>query len=263
MALNATECDEIISVMEETGRRVQLGFVYRGTPVSLAAKTFIDAGRLGNVYHAKASLYRRRGIPGLGGWFTTKSRSGGGPLIDLGVHVIDLVLHLVGYPAARRASAACYSTFGSPMESYRYVDMWAGPPRFDGAFDVEDAAHGLIRFDGGFTLEVNVTWAANIPEGVLSDGVVLCGDRGGCAFNLLGRDLTIATEEEGHIVDVKPMVEPIDVMDAAWAKQYEQFIDVVTDGTTPVASAANGRSIQAILDAMYESSAQQREVEVR
>ncbi|MEN0111613.1 MAG: Gfo/Idh/MocA family oxidoreductase, partial [Planctomycetota bacterium] len=118
MALSAAECDELIDVAEETGRLLQIGYAHRFTTVGAAAKSIADAGDLGEVYHAKAHLTIRRGIPGLGGWFTTKAMSGGGCLIDLGVHLIDLALHLMGQPEATSVSGKAYSKFGVKLRDY-------------------------------------------------------------------------------------------------------------------------------------------------
>ena len=263
MAMSVAECDRILAAAKSSDRVLQLGFVCRGTPTARAAKAFIDAGRLGRIYHAKCSTYRRRGIPGLGGWFTTKAKSGGGPLIDLGVHVIDLVRYLTGKPKAIRASGACYATFGSPISEYRFVDMWAGPPRLSGTCDVEDHATALIRCEGGLTIELNVTWAMNQPDGELKDGIYLFGDKGGASFETFGKDLTISTEENGRIVDVKPIIEPGDPMTKAWDAQYEQFIAATTRGVAPHATGADGRAIQAIVETIYRSSAEERELDVQ
>ncbi len=128
MALSAAECDEIIDVMKQTDRIVQLGFVCRCAPTTQMVRRFIDAGRFGRIYYARAQWYRRRGIPGLGRWFTTKSQSGGGVLIDLGVHMIDLMMDLAGRPSVQRVSGVCTSVFGPPIADCNCTDMWAGPP---------------------------------------------------------------------------------------------------------------------------------------
>ena len=169
MALTAAECRQINTVAARTKRILQMGFMNRYAPSSTAAKSLVDAGRLGKIYHIKANYYRRRGIPGMGGWFTTKSLSGGGPLIDLGVHVIDLAMYLAGYPKPLRASGKVYANFGKKMKKYLYESMWAGPPRFGGKCDVEDSAHALIRLDGGVTFEMNTTWAGNFPDDSVND----------------------------------------------------------------------------------------------
>ncbi len=262
MALSRAECDEILAAEKQSSGSLQMGYVCRQSPTALAAKKWIDSGRFGEIYHIKASLYRRRGIPGLGGWFTTKRQSGGGPLIDLGVHVIDLALHLAGHPKVERVSGKTWSHFGSPIADYCFTSMWAGPPKIDGVFDVEDAATALIRCAGGLTIELNVTWAANIPEGTSRDGISIWGRDAGAFFEVLGKDLTIATQEEGMLVDLKPQFDATNPMDQAWDEQYRHFAQMVMQRKTPVATGHHGRSLQCVIDAIYESSKLNREVEV-
>ncbi|MFO0783324.1 MAG: Gfo/Idh/MocA family oxidoreductase [Phycisphaerales bacterium] len=263
MALNAAECDRILQALDTTKGRLQMGFVCRGTPASSTVKHFIQAGRFGRIYHLKASLYRRRGVPGLGGWFTTKSQSGGGPLIDLGVHVLDLALYLAGNATPQRVSGATYANFGVRMKDYVYTDMWAGPPKLGGVFDVEDHATALIRCAGGLTIELNVTWAMNVPESKVMNGMTVFGDQGGCFFPIFGREVTIATEAERRVVDLTPEISAGNTEHAAWDAQYRMFSKLVLEGTPPHADARAGRMVQAVLDAVYESSAAGREVDVR
>jgi predicted dehydrogenase len=109
---------------------------------------------------------------------------------------------------------------------------------------------------------VNVTWAMNQPDGALKDGIFLFGDKGGVAFQIFGSELTLATEEDGRLVDVKPLIEPGDPTQRAWDAQYAQFIQAITRGVKPHASAADGRAVQALIDAIERSSAAGHEVEV-
>jgi predicted dehydrogenase len=263
MAMNLAECNAIMAAARDRQAIVMLNFVCRSSPAALAARTFIDAGRLGRLYHIKASIYRRRGIPGLGRWFTTKSLAGGGVLIDLGVHLIDLALHLAGSPKVERVSGHCTSTFGRPIDRYRFTEMWAGPPNLEGVFDVEDGAVALIRCAGGITLELNVTWAANLPDGTLPSGMTLLGDRGGCHFDIWGSNFVLSTEEEGHLVDVKPQLGGAsDAWPSAWRRQHELFAHAVESRAQPESSMERGRAVQAVIEAIYRSSEMKREVEV-
>jgi predicted dehydrogenase len=260
MAMNVGECDEIIAARDELQRLLQLGFVCRGAPAALAARELVGAGRLGEIYHAKASVYRRRGIPGLGRWFTTKARSGGGVLVDLGVHVVDLVLHLTGYPGATRVSAVCTSTFGSPIDAYAYEEMWGGPPDPEGVFDVEDAATALIRFETGLAVEINVTWAADLSEERMRSQIVLLGDRGGCCIDLWGNELILTTEQDGEIADLRQELPDVDAWSSAWTRQAATFAGNIEHRRPPEASGENGRTVQALLGAIYRSAAEGREV---
>jgi predicted dehydrogenase len=262
MAMSAAECDEVIACRRETGRVLQVGFVCRGAPAAEAARAIVASGRLGRVYHAKAGLYRTRGIPGLGRWFTTRAQSGGGALMDLGVHLIDLVLHLNGFPRPLRASAVCTSTFGNPVGRYEFESMWAGPPDPRGAFDVEDAATALVRFDGGLSMELNVTWAADVPKGALRDAILLLGDRGGCLVDLWNNQVVVTAEQDGKLVDEPQALRPGDAWAAAWRRQAERFAEAVARRAEPAATGEQGRAVQALIDALYRSAGQGREVDV-
>lgn len=262
MATSVAECDRIMAALARGGVRLQMGFVYRHAPAPRAVKADIDAGRFGRIYHAKCSMYRRRGIPGLGGWFTTRARSGGGPLIDLGVHVIDQALTLCGSPHAIRASGALYATFGPRMRDYVYEEMWAGPPRFDGVFDVEDHATALVRCEGGLTIEVNVTWAGNIPDRQLPEGVTLFGEKAGCRFTLLGDEVIVAEQSGRSLVDRPLVFDAGRALERAFEGQLLQFRSVVEEGVEPPASAAQGRAVQSVLEAIDRSSREGREVEI-
>ncbi len=263
MATSVAACDRILEASKALGRQVQMGFVCRRMPaVEMARRCAVD-GRLGRVYHAKASMYRRRGVPGLGGWFTTKARSGGGPLIDLGVHLLDATLHLMGFPRVERASGATYATFGRRMKDYAHTAMWAGPPDLAGTCDVEDHVTALLRCEGGATIELNATWAMNVPDGALPDGIALFGEQGGCRFGLQDRTLTLATEAMGAPADLSPQFAADDPGQQAWDAQAQAFARLLQEGGEPVATAAQGRAVQAVIDAIYRSAAEGREVEVR
>lgn len=263
MAMNLAECDQIIAAARAKKSIVMLNFVCRSSPAALAAQQFAAAGRFGKVYHVKAAIYRRRGIPGLGRWFTTKAQSGGGVLIDLGVHVIDLSLHLAGSPSVQRVSGHCTSNFGKPIERYHFTEMWAGPPNLQGTFDVEDGATALIRVAGGVTFELNVMWATDLPEGALPSGITLLGDRGGCHFDIWGANLVFTAEENGKLRDVKPPLPPAaEAWPLAWRRQHELFANAVQTRTEPEASMQRGRAVQAVVEAIYRSSEMGREVEM-
>jgi predicted dehydrogenase len=263
MALRVGECQHILDTAQQLSRIVQLSFVCRQSPTALLAKSFIDAGRLGRMYHARAMLFRRRGIPGLGRWFTTAQHSGGGVLIDIGVHVIDLLLHLSGSPTPLRISGQTASLFGRPIEQYRFTDMWAGPPQLDGVFDVDDHATATLRCDGDLTFDIAVSWASNIPEIAMNEGITILGDRGGLFLHLWDGRITLTTETDGVLGDFTADVPAASAWDSAWQRQHELFAEAITQRTAPPAGAMDGLIAQAIVEAWYESSRQQREVEVQ
>jgi len=258
MALNVAECKAMNAAATKHKRILQVGFVSRYSAAATKARDMVCRGRLGKVYHAQANYYRRRGVPGLGGWFTTKAMSGGGPLIDLGPHLIDLSLFVMNFPKPVRVSGKVYANFGCRMKNYVFESMWAGPPRLDGVCDVEDAAHALIRFEDGATLEVNTTWAGNFPDDAMPNNMVFMGDKAGLSFQLGGETLKMATEDDGCNVDVTPKLAPV----SRCAEQIKAFVHSVETRSTPRATGEQGQTVQSLLDAIYESSQKDREVEL-
>ena len=98
LARNGAEAQRIVDAAREADRAVHIAFTQRERGDVQALKRHVDEGNLGRIYHAKATWMRRNGIPGMGGWFTSKELAGGGPLIDLGVHMVDMALYLMGEP---------------------------------------------------------------------------------------------------------------------------------------------------------------------
>ncbi len=123
MAMNVGECDAILAAHKKSRKILQMGMVNRFRGSSQALKNYVDSGRCGNLYSGQAYWYRRRGVPGFGGWFTTKSMSGGGALIDIGVHYLDLALYLMGFPKPVAVSGMTYNIW-KRLDSYNYSGMW-------------------------------------------------------------------------------------------------------------------------------------------
>ncbi|MEE8155853.1 MAG: Gfo/Idh/MocA family oxidoreductase, partial [Phycisphaerales bacterium] len=169
---------------------------------------------------------------------------------------------LTGHPKPTRVCAAGTSTFGSPIEKYTYDEMWAGPPNPQGVFDDEDAITALIHFDNGMSLELNTTWAADLPNGIFRDGVLLLGDKGGCFFDLWSNEVILTQQQDGHLVDTKPTLPPGDAWTAAWQRQYEVFAKNLIHRKAPKASASDGRAVQRLLDALYRSAESGCEVQL-
>ena len=139
-ALSAAEVEEMITVANESGKRLMFNYNNRARPESYKMKELIDAGEIGTINSAQAKWIRRTGIPGFGGWFTTKELSGGGPLIDL-LHMVDLAMHFMGYPEPAHVLG---QTFDSFITDKTFKGPWGIADRADGTTDVETAAHGFL-----------------------------------------------------------------------------------------------------------------------
>ncbi len=158
-------------------------------------------GKFGNIYHVYCSFRNFRSIPGLGGAFTTKSQSGGGVLIDWGVHFLDLILYILGDAKLKTVSCNTYSEMAKNMEDYKYTYMWAEDTSDvkNGVNDVDDFISGFIRTDKA-TVSFNGAWAQNIKKDEMF--IDFLGDKAGARltyggkFELYcGNDLTTTTFE--------------------------------------------------------------------
>ena len=157
------EALEMQKVQHETGKVLNIGVVNRFNTSVNMIKGIIDKGELGEVYHVYASFRAHRSIPGLGGMFTTKEISGGGVLIDWGVHYLDLIMYCLGDPKPLTVSGEAYCKLGRNIPEYSYINMWASEPDPNGTYDVDDFITGMVRTEGP-TITLNGAWAQNIGE---------------------------------------------------------------------------------------------------
>ena len=190
-ALNAAEITQMAAAAKKAGKMLVFDFNNRARPEACAMKKAIDAGRVGKINSAQALWIRRTGIPGFGGWFTTKALSGGGPVIDL-LHMIDLALYFMGYPEPAYVLA---NTFDDFMGDKRFKGPWGIPDRANGVCDVESAAHGFVTFKNGSVLYLRTAWAEMNKREEVS--VTFQGTKaGGLVRRLFGKDGCDETAED-------------------------------------------------------------------
>ena len=255
MATSAADAAAMQAAADQARKLLQIGMVQRFDAGAQVAKGLIDAGELGEIYHVRAIQIRRRGVPGLGGWFTTKALSGGGGLIDVGVHWLDLSMHLGDLWDPTAVSAQTYAKFGVRMGGYVYSSMWAGPPKLDGVCDVDDYATGLVRFGDRATLNFEIAWAANAQDASV---VEVLGTEGGLRC-LDGEPLTLLTEHNGRLADIK--------LDTANVKggfgvQAANFAAACRGEADPKTPADHGVTLCKLMEGIYASSEGNREVAV-
>ncbi|WP_440767027.1 Gfo/Idh/MocA family protein [Natronorubrum sp. DTA7] len=163
LAHSLESAERITEVAAETGQVCMIGFQSRFINVCNILKWYIDEGKLGEITHIEASYTRRRGVPGRGSWYTSDEIAGGGAVIDIGIHVFDLLFYFLDSPAVTNLVSSTRCDFGH-RESYAYLDMW-GEDDEAKMFNVEDAASGFIEFDDGTTASIEIAWATNAePE---------------------------------------------------------------------------------------------------
>jgi predicted dehydrogenase len=251
--MNADEAREMLEAAKRNNKLLMIGFVRRHGNDCEVVRENVDSGTFGDLYYAKATYLRRNGNPG--GWFGDKSRSGGGPLIDLGVHVIDLSRYLCGNPKPVSVYGATFQKlFNRPdiKVGKGYQSVSAGA---EDICDVEDLATALIRFDNGLVLSVEASFSLNIKNG--EGNIQFFGTKAGAK---LDPQVEIFSQENGYLVDLSFNNDTSLSFDGLFCREINHFVDCVLNGTPCIAPAEDGVEIMKILDAVYESARTGHEV---
>lgn len=247
MAMNLAEAKAMKAAAAKARRRLMINFSYRFLPMSMALKQQVDAGVVGPIYFGRTVWHRQRGMPGFGGWFGDRKLSGGGPLIDLGVHRIDLALWLMGRPEPISVSGSSYNVIAKRIAAEQKK-----------LFTVEDLACGIVKFANGATLVVEASWALNIqdPEHMITS---LYGEKGAITQKNVGGgyqyQAELVTEEQGCIF-TKTLAQST----RKTPSSQEEFLACIREKREPSASADDGIRVQKILDGLYASARKGREI---
>lgn len=250
LALNTSEIDTILAEKNKAGKKVLVALNNRYTPESSFVRAYIESGHLGDIYHAKCGWRRRNGIPGKGVWFTDRQCSGGGSLIDLGVHFLDLVMSFMDYPGIEAVNAASYSIFGNSNNRLRPGYKCHG----DGKFDVEDMATGFIRTTGNATLQFEFSWASNIEKE--TKFYELLGTKGGVSFS--DGVLKVFSEVNGYSVDISPNLSAGPKL----VNEFEHFVHCIIDDEEPMTNVEQARALMEMIDALYLSAEKRKEIQL-
>lgn len=256
-AISAAEVGEMIAARDKAGKFLMFNFNNRARPESREMMKLIESGAVGKINSAQAKWCRRTGIPGFGGWFTTKALSGGGPVIDL-LHMLDLAMFFMGNP---KPAYVIGNTFDDHITNKDFKGPWGIPDREGGVTDVESAAHGFVTFETGQTLSFQMSWAEMVKREEVS--VVFQGvTAGGKVERLFGSDGDDETaidtcefyvQEDGKSLDKTIAVEPCE--DMGRINSAANFIEAIEGRAEPLNNAEQGLALMQIIDAVYESAA--------
>jgi predicted dehydrogenase len=256
LAKNAIEAQAIVDTAKQAGKNLMVCFNYRFREDARWLKAMNGSGKFGNLYFAKVGWMRNRGIPGGSSWFVNKELAGGGPLIDLGVHVLDLTLWLMGYPKVISVSGTTFAQFGP-----RGMKSWTGDPYDGNRYSVEDLAAGFIRFADGSALSLETSWATHTKPGRDDYFVTLYGSEGGSELyvaNYTDRDtISYFSEVEGSPAVQRPSIV---TKGGGHEKAVAHFIDCILEGRKPEATGEQGVTLMRLIDGIYESARLGREV---
>lgn len=247
MALNLEHALRMKEAVDQAGVLFMMAIPYRYNAEVQLLKEMVDSGKMGEIYYAKTAMVRRRGTPL--GWFTDTTKSGGGPVIDIGVHCIDRTWYLMGCPKPVRVSAAISKRIGDYQT--KGVTRWVALDSDVTAFDTEDSAAGIIHFENGACMLFEVSWALNAKP---QDYTQICGTKAGAELG----PLTIYGEDMGYLTDNKPTT----IDHNMFAEEIDHFLHCVREGKKPLSPLEEGLTMQRILQGIYDSANQGKEVEI-
>jgi len=249
MATNARDAGKLVTEARRRKRLLMVGQNMRFTPEVQTAKSLVEDGVLGEVYHAKTSWCRRAGIPRIGSWFTQTEFAGGGSTYDIGVHALDRCLYLMGEFEAAAVSGMTYSKFGTRGKgsgSWGKSEIAKGKP-----FDVDDLSVALIKLKSGRTVLLETSWAAHQPERDVNS-TQLFGTEAGLTFPPLSLHRETKT---GYSTELVTLLPP-----KVSTNRMIHFIDCLLKKAKPHVLPAQSLGIQKILDGIYRSAQTGREV---
>ena len=255
-ALNAAETERMQKESEKTGKILMFNFNNRARPESQALMRCIKNGEVGKINSVQAVWVRRCGLPALGGWFTQKNLSGGGPVIDL-LHMLDLSLYFMEFPEPEWVLAQTFNDFSGNPD---FKGPWGIPETGGAKMDVETAAHAFIRFKSGQVLFSRMSWAEMVKREEVS--VTFQGKKsGGMVRRLFGRDGIDSTAtddceiyalENGVPVNRKIIVEPDEKMGRE--RSVANFVNTVKGKEKSFSTPAEAVILMKIIDGLYRSA---------
>ncbi|UPV99096.1 Gfo/Idh/MocA family oxidoreductase [Halorussus gelatinilyticus] len=257
LANTLESAERIAEASRDADAFCMVGFNNRFSPAVEVFKSYQREGRFGELTHVEANWVRRRGIPGRGSWFTSEEVSGGGALLDIGVHAIDLALHFLDFPEVVEVTGDTRSEFGD-RDDYTYLEMY-GEDVEDADFDVDDHASAYIRTADGKSVSLEVAWATNRPP---TNDFVVQGTDGGATFDRESGDLTVhQVSDTGapHFTDTEVETRTNDTH----KREQRAFFEAVRAGEAPDRNTVEeALTVQRVIDAIYRSAETGRAVEL-
>jgi predicted dehydrogenase len=244
--LNSKEAGQIERAAAKSGKTFLYAMQRRFGAAETASKAAIQKGYAGEIYHARASWLRTRGVPIGTGWYTEKSKSGGGALIDVGLHLLDLAWFLLGQPKPLTVFGVGYQKFKSLVDPKR-------------VFDVEDSSFAIVKFEGNKSIELASSWALNQPPQQQGTLCRMFGEQGALdVYTPQGATIyrSFNDKGEGKATPLKP---PKTIGHTALIRHFK---DCILGKSQPTIGVKEGVVLMDVIDAIYKSAETGKSVNV-
>jgi len=255
MARNTAEALRMVEAEAAAGRLLMVGLIRRFEQKSDAAREIIRSGQLGEIYYVRAGFLRRDGQPG--GWFSSREKSGGGALLDIGIHPLDLGIHLADLGPVRSVRGVTMrlpNIMEGVKGTVKYISKDTGT-----VSDVEDHAVATLYFESGAVMTLETSWAQHREEDLKY--LEIYGRKGGL---IVDPQLTLTSTSSGYLCDTTfSLAEAADPLQEMFDRELAHFRDCLVDGAPCRSPSSEGVELMRIIDAIYESAAQGCEVEIR
>ena len=245
MAATPADAQKMLDARDRTGKMLTIGYQYRHFPVNQVAKSVVDDGWLGDIYYAEATYLRRRGVP-TWGVFTDKSKQGGGPLIDIGTHALDLTLYMMNNYQPKMVLGTTYKKLTNPDCG----NCWG---KWDpDMHTVEDSAFGFIVMKNGATINLESSWALNILDPIEAS-TILCGTKAGAQIK--NKELILNYDQDGELKEDHPIKDYEGTLKQnAGEAEAKQWIHAILTDTDPCVLPEQACVVSEILEAIYKSA---------
>lgn len=253
LAMNAREGQRMLDASKQSRRKLVIGFQQRFDPKAQFMRDAVESGKLGEILFGRVQALRRRGIPNWG-VFGRKELQGGGPLIDIGVHTLEVTHYVMGSPKPVAASGSVYTYIGDKPSNVK--SQW---PNWDHkTYTVEDLAVGQIRFENGATIHIESSFAAHIEKNLSNFEIM--GEKGGASWD----PLQLFNDDNGYMINSQPgWLPPRQDFGSIFALKMRNFVDHVLYNKPTIAPAEHGLMVQKMLDGIYTSAEKGKEVTIK
>ena len=268
MAVDLAGARAMVEASHKAKRILAVDFQTRFIQQAQTMKRFVDAGDLGEIYFARARYVRRRGIPGRQA-FHTKEQSGGGALMDIGVHILDTGLWLMGFPTAVSASGSTFRKLITQQELFNPMGDWDRS-----ATDVDESAVGLIKFANGAVMTLECAWGINVGE--TDFGISLAGDKGGGEVRFVeaqhaasgSHPVRVFKDTGDMLVDLIPSSDSAVQFHSSGdppkphTLSMQNFVNAIIEGAQPLVTGDQGLITSTIIDALYRSAESGHQIDI-